>query len=79
MKSNTRIILYFLEENTVERDFFLDSYVGSHNSQQYRKLRFFYFNKGNAELHDKRVECQNRNSKQQAKQIREIKNILFFI
>lgn len=72
MKNNIRylfrmilwIFLYLLEdENTVEGNFYLGTYVGSHNRPFGTKLGILDSIDGNTELHDRRVEFQSRSGK----------------
>lgn len=59
------MILYLLEdENTVEGDLHLGTYVGSHNSPLRAKLGVLDSTDGNTELYDRRVEIRRRRGKQ---------------
>lgn len=54
------MILYLLDdENSVERDLHLDTYVGSHNSSLCAKLGVLDPIDRNTELHDRRIEFQS--------------------
>lgn len=58
------MILYLLEdENTMEEDLHLGTYVGTHNSPLRAKLGVLDPTDGNTELHDRRVGIRCRSGK----------------